>query len=623
MAGAGAGKTYSLVTVALHLLAGAREGHAPLRPGRLCLVTFTDKAAAELRARLRARLDALAQEAVGPGEEPQLRASLQRLGQPFPVAQTWRQLRAELGAATAGTFHSLCAQLLRRAPQGLGVDPSFEVLDALEAKALVHEVCERVVLEALEVEGTPVRELCQELTFAGSGFSEGLVASLAEIYGKLREEGLRAAEAPLTSEAEARAHFEREVLACLQLCEGVREADVSGEWAPLCTAAEGALRGMTPENFLAPERHAALHALLSSDGRDVSRKRRGPEGLVKALRWRVLGKSDQSVLRLQDAYAAWRTVPFEHAYRALLEQVEARHAAALAERGVLDFSALLMRARDLLRDHPAFRRQVQERLGALLVDEFQDTNRLQLELVLLLGERREGGPRELAPGRAPVDALPLEPAFLCAVGDRKQSIYEFRGADVSVFSQLTQKVLAEGGVRHFLQHNRRSTPPLLAFFNGLFARLLAAPPGAPAYEVGYAAEGDDLLPVRADPGGGPAVERLRYAGDESSEALRSRDAEAVARRLAALLAPGAAPSVEGEQGLRPARGGDVAILFRTFTHLELYRQALIRHGVPHRVLRGRGFYGAQEVLDLAALLALLADPEDALAFATVLRSPLV
>ena len=99
----------------------------------------------------------------------------------------------------------------------------------------------------------------------------------------------------------------------------------------------------------------------------------------------------------------------------------------------------------------------------------------------------------------------------------------------------------------------------------------------------------------------------------------------MAKRLKVMLAPGAEPLVEREdkEGLRPVRGGDVAMLFRTFTHLEVYRQALIRHGIPHRVLRGRGFYGAQEVLDLASLLSLLADPEDALAFAAVLRSPLV
>ena len=167
MAGAGAGKTYSLVTMTLHLLAGAREGARPLRPSRLCMVTFTDKAAAEMRARVRARLDALVQAEPKALLEPELRASLERLGLPFPTRDTWRALREELGSASVGTFHSLCGQLLRRAPPGSGVDASFEVLDELEARSLVLDVCERVVLDALEAGDPGVRELCQELTFSG------------------------------------------------------------------------------------------------------------------------------------------------------------------------------------------------------------------------------------------------------------------------------------------------------------------------------------------------------------------------------------------------------------------------------------------------------------------------
>ncbi|HSP78969.1 MAG TPA: UvrD-helicase domain-containing protein, partial [Myxococcaceae bacterium] len=317
------------------------------------------------------------------------------------------------------------------------------------------------------------------------------------------------------------------------------------------------------------------------------------------------------------------------AYRALLSQVEARHEEEFARRNALDFTALLVKARDLLRDIPDFRRQQQERLGVLLVDEFQDTNRLQLELVLLLAEQREEGPRPVRPEEDLVAALPLEPAFLCAVGDRKQSIYEFRGADVSVFEVLARKIVAEGGARDFLQHNRRSVPPLLSFFNQAFEGVLVAGEGgARPYEVVYVPDEDYLSPVRPASVPAPVVERLLLGDGETSYTtgeLRALDADAVAKRLKVLLAPNAEPCIAREdgEGLRLARGGDVAILLRTFTHLEVYRQALIRYGIPHRVLRGRGFYGAQEVLDLASLLALLADPEDVLSFAAVLRSPLV
>ncbi|HEX8697678.1 MAG TPA: UvrD-helicase domain-containing protein [Myxococcaceae bacterium] len=622
MAGAGAGKTYSLVTMVLHLFAGAREAGPAIRPSRLCMLTFTDKAAAEMRARTRARLDALAQ---GEAREPELRASLERLGRRFPTQDTWRALREDLGSATVGTFHSLCGQLLRRAPPGLGIDPAFEVLDELEAMGLLQDVCERVVLDALEAGDALTRELCQELTFSGQGFSDGLVSSLRQVYVKLREEGLRAATAAVANPADSRAELEALIREAQGFCAQARALDAKLEWRTLISACERALTGMTPENFFEADRLPSLKAAFLADGRNFARQSKGAAGPVRSVYWLTFGKSDGSVMRLEDAFAAWRTAPFEATFRTLLTQVEERHELEFTRRNVFDFNALLVKARDLLRDHPAFRRQVQAGIGALLVDEFQDTNRLQLELVLLLAERREGGARPVPPEQDLRAVLPMEPAFLCAVGDRKQSIYEFRGADVSVFTMLADKIVSEGGARDFLRDNRRSVPALLDFFNKAFAGVLVASDPPRPYEVVYVPAEDDLSPVRRELAEGPAVERLLIGEAETTAEARENDAEAVARRLRVMLAPGAVPCVAHEDGqkLRPARGGEVAILLRTFTHLEVYRQALIRHGVPHRVLRGRGFYGAQEVLDLASLLALLSDTDDSLALAAVLRSPLV
>jgi ATP-dependent helicase/nuclease subunit A len=628
MAGAGSGKTHSLVTLALHLLAGAREGFKPLKPGRLGLVTFTDKAAAELRGRVRERLDGLVQSELHALDEPLLSESLELLGMRPPSRDTWRALREELGTAQVGTFHSLCGQMLRRAPPGSGVDTSFEVLDELEARALVLDVCERVVLDALEDSDSRARELCEELTYSGSDFTEGLVASLASLHGKLREEGLRAAGVRVATPEDTREAFDALVAQGLTWCGEVAELDAKGQWRALREKLEAALEGLTLENCFEPGHLPALKAAFREDDRKMSAQKSEPGTRMKQLYWSVFGKSDGSVMTLLDLYAAWRTAPFEGAFLTLLGQVEARHAEALSRRNALDFTSLLVTTRDLLRDVPDFRRQMQERLGALMVDEFQDTNRLQLELVVLLAERREGAPRPLSAQVDLVATLPLEPAFLCAVGDRKQSIYEFRGADVSVFEELARKIEHEGGERGFLQGNRRSVPPLLDFFNQAFAGVLVAGEGgARDYEVVYVPREDDLRPVRSSPVAAPVVERLLLEDEGlGTGELRLADAESVARRLELLLAPDTGVRVavsKASEETRPVRGGDVALLFRTFNHLEVYRQALIRRGIPHRVLRGRGFYGAQEVLDLASLLSLLADPEDALAFAAVLRSPLV
>jgi ATP-dependent exoDNAse (exonuclease V) beta subunit len=116
---------------------------------------------------------------------------------------------------------------------------------------------------------------------------------------------------------------------------------------------------------------------------------------------------------------------------------------------------------------------------------------------------------------------------------------------------------------------------------------------------------------------------VTFEAKDSAEACRAREAELLARRIRQLLLPGAPPVVARDGSLRQVQGSDVALLMRRFSFVEGYRQALARHGVPHRIVRGRGFYGAQEVLDLASALSLISDPADSLSFGAVLRSPLV
>ncbi len=611
MAGAGAGKTYNLVTLCLHLLSGAREDGVPLRTSQLCLLTFTDKAAAELKERLRSRLDRLAREEAPEPELLPLRESFERLGRPLPPPEFWRRARDELGGAMIATFHSLCVQLLRRAPAGFGVDPSFQLLEEREAQRLVEDTAERLVLEALETEVPEVVALCRELSFTARGRARGLVAYLCDIYAKLREEGMEPARVEVSSEPAARADFDAQLAQARRLVSAAADADApQRRFTSALSQARDALQGMTFENF--PQRWPALQrALTSEPGLARTRDERAQLAVC------VLGRPKEPGLR--ECYAACLVAPFERAFLSLLSQLGERHREALARQGVLDFSELLLRTRNLLRDQLAVRREVQQRMGALLVDEFQDTNRLQLELVTLLAERREGGPVETQD----VLELPLQPGFLCAVGDRKQSIYEFRGADVSVFERLARKIEDEGGARGYLQDNWRSSPHLLTFFNGVFAQVMRPGSAARDYEVAYAPEGDDLRPVRPALRDPPCVDRLVFAPAQTAQQCREQDADAVAQWIRRALAPGAERLVAEGGALRPARGGDIAILFRRFTYVEGYRQALTRLGIPHRVIRGRGFYGAQEVLDLAALLSLVADPTDAVAFATVLRSPLV
>ncbi|MBX5480951.1 MAG: UvrD-helicase domain-containing protein [Myxococcaceae bacterium] len=644
MAGAGAGKTYSLITICLHLLGGARRDATLVKPAELFLLTFTEKAAGEMRARLRTRVDRLARDPTAADEEKELAASFAREGRPFPPQDFWRRVRDDLGAATIGTFHSLCVQLLRRAPAGFGVDPAFQLLEEGEAARILHDTAERIVLEALEREEPGVVALCRDIPFAGSGRAEGLVDLLCNVFNKVREEGLSPARIPITDEGRARRDFDAAVAQVRDQVQRAIDADLQGrrQFGPVLTRIARGLEGMDVASFLAPDRWPAIRNAIDSEKRLANQREE-----IKRVKFLLLGKKDEDLIGLHGHYAAWVVAAQEAAFRSLLVTLQARYRAELDKRAVLDFSELLIRTRRLLRDVPDFRREVQGRVRALLVDEFQDTNRLQLELVTLLAERRDGAPRLVQDGDEepdeggdgqlgfvaldgrrgrpiPVEEVPLEPGLLAAVGDRKQSIYEFRGADVSVFEVLAKQIERDGGARAFLQTNRRSSPALLDFFNAAFARVMAVREDARDYEVAYVPASDDLRAHRRQRVTPPVVERLIYAPGETAEACRLQDADAVARRLRLLLSEQGGEVVVGEDDVpRRARGGDVAILFRRFTHLELYRQALIRHGVPHRVVRGRGFYGAQEVLDLASLLALVAAPDDGIALAAVLRSPLV
>ena len=193
-AGAGTGKTHSLVTLCLHLLGGVGRDE-PLGPARLWAVTFTEKAAAELKARLRQRIDGLA----AGGAEPELEETCARAGRAPPDTAVWRRVRRDLGLAQVGTIHSLCGQILRRHAAAAGLDPRFGVLDERAGRRALREACEDAALDALSGSlGPEVRErarrLCAELGFRGSGrFGTGLADELERLCGALGESGRDAA----------------------------------------------------------------------------------------------------------------------------------------------------------------------------------------------------------------------------------------------------------------------------------------------------------------------------------------------------------------------------------------------------------------------------------------------
>src|SRR5688572_17296970 len=270
----------------------------------------------------------------------------------------------------------------------------------------------------------------------------------------------------------------------------------------------------------------------------------------------------------------------------------------------LDFDDLELRTLVLL-ERPEVLARISERYRFFLVDEFQDTNAVQRVLLERLA---------LTKGR--------RPANLFIVGDRKQSIYGFRGADVDVFREMTATLLAHGGEEKPLQMNFRSQPPLIAFFNHLFPRMFQVPDDLPPSEYKNL---DQLGFVKHEPSEprrdlrdeGPLVEMLvttKPSLEDDPRAVqdsRVLDAQQVARRILALKK--ASPEL---------KYGDIALLFRAMTQVQIYESVFRRANIPYQTVLGRGFYEREEITDLIQLLRFLDNKTDELALAAVLRSPL-
>ncbi len=569
-AGAGSGKTKTLVARYVALLARTRN------PRSVVAITFTKKAAREMRNRIRQAIHAWVAGDCPPAER-----------------DAWAQIEADLDAARIGTIHSLCETILRAHPAEARIDPGFAVLDEGLGATLQAQAVEDTLAWAIQE---------TELAALFDLFETG---DLANILTTLLHKRL-----------EASAAFEQDVLALWnERCVGVlREfatqvADAVAELAELARGDLGADAGAkladAVESLLA-EWRAFERALASGD---VARAARCVFTIRRAHAPLNVGKRTS---RAKNAVRVWRDT-YETGLQAWLggasaedvapdSDLEARVAAGVPQleklyahalsayrdakklRHALDFDDLEAGARDLLR-LPDIRARWQKQIDAILVDEFQDTNARQGEIVEALAGT--GANR----GR------------LFIVGDAKQSIYRFRGADVGVFRNLEEKIRARGGLALPLDRTFRAHDSLVRALNEILATTMArdsryAVPFAP-----LSAERQQAAQVAA-----PYIEFLCGLGDDA-DAARTSAAHLLAQRLRALHAD------------EKIAWNDMALLFRAATGFPVYEAALERADIPFLTVAGKGFYDRPEIRDLLNLLRALADPWDDLAFAGLLRSP--
>jgi ATP-dependent exoDNAse (exonuclease V) beta subunit len=577
-AAAGTGKTSALVG---RIVAVLRAGRATI-PGILA-VTFTEKAAGEMKLKLRAVLEEARAGAPGGEERQRLEAALR-----------------DLEGARVGTIHSLCADFLKQFPVEAGVDPRFEVAAEDEAGRLLDQAFESWLAAELEAprEGTrrALRRrprgrrgedrVARHLLRAAAGARVAhrdfptpwrrdpfdRATALDGVYRQLEELGARLGVRPPGSDKLAQ-NLQRVRLACEEIA---RREQVAGRDLDALEADLHALRG---EYWIwggkgrwrfwgSQEAHAAI----------VNRR-----DAVKALLDDVCRRADADLAALL----------FEE-----LGGVVDRYAALKASAGKLDFLDLLLACRDLVRGSAAARAAIARRVSHVFVDEFQDTDPVQAELLTLLGGQ------------------------LFVVGDPKQSIYRFRRADLAFYQGIKARLVARGAEVLQLTASFRSVPAIQQAVNAAFAPRMTGGVG----QAGYVPLTPDRPPIE----GQPAVIALPAPRPYGKwqlrvESVEASYADAAAALVADLLARGF--TVEENRARVRMAPRHVCLLFRRLQSLGNdttlpYTRALEARGVPHVLVGGRSFYAREEVGALRAALAAVEHPDDALLVYAALRGPL-
>ncbi len=584
-AGAGSGKTAVLVELYIRLLAGETAIGRPLGVAEIMAITFTEKAATEMRERVRQ------------GIRRRIAAGDPGVG--------LRQALRELPNATIATFHAMCAGILREHPAEAGIDPSFSLLDELAASEELHAALDELLETELQQRSETIRLLLKAFPLSSVGRSRGLRDHLVVLHQQIAGCGIdQAGMLRLAAERDGEAHalFARR----------------RGELTDLVAAAEAVLAGGGKEAAY----HGHLQQLVAQfRAGELAIDQAATAQLLAAMKSSLVGNwgkakplKDDFVRCLNDLELAVAQIAGAPLVRALLElagKLALAYQQRKDSRGALDFEDLQLKCRALLQNDADLRSEYRQRHVVLLVDEFQDTNPLQHELVrLLCGEEQR----------------------LFLVGDPKQSIYLFRGADVAVFGQARDEIVASGGKSCYFQESFRSRQGVIAFVNALFSQVMQG--GDLPFELDYA-PGDHLEAVRNDYDGTPCVEMLGITGGEGSAEKRDLEATAIASRIRELVSgedqvevfdlvqegpaePGSPPQFRP----RRPRYGDIAILLRRFTHLKSFERELRRQGIPYYVVKGKGFYRCQEVLDILSLLRYLEYDRDLVSLAGLLRSPI-
>jgi len=585
-AGAGTGKTTSLVARVVHMVA---TGHLD-KIGDLAAITFTENAAAELRSRIREGLEEASRGA--------------HLDQSYGELES-RRCVAALGSledAVIMTLHGFSARILGEAPIEAGLPPGFGVADTITSSVSADDAWWAFLDELLEDDAVRPHLL------AALTFDPRILTTLHDIAGAMSGSWDRLVDHPLRVRPQSRIDS-REVTAALR--EALKDR---GQW-PCGDNLTACLEGRTTVTLDALDQITdpmdvleLLMVKLSAKGGLAAAWSKA--GLCKADVVAALAAAEDARLKLLSDIGASVT----ETLAARVQDWVLLEAGRRCSEGSLDFHDLLVLARNLLRDTPSVRRRLHETWPVLMVDEFQDTDPLQVEIVhLLAGSHDDQAPA----GQQPESwtGVPVQEGRLFFVGDDKQSIFRFRRADIETFRAVGTKYRRG---QTALTVNFRSVPGVIGAANAVFQSLIGDDTSS----------GIDYLPLREFRKSMPSHDRMesnaapvRLLGgptDADMTTIRMRESAHIADLIVRAKAE---RWVVGAKEPRPASYGDVAILLPTRTSLGSLERALQACDVPYRVESRSLVWATDAVGDVVTMLQAIDSPCDEVAVLAALRHP--
>lgn len=568
-AGAGSGKTRVLTERIMHLCdVGLHDSDSPMGTeiDQIAAITFTEKAAREMKQRIRASLEQKAMESTNPSEE-----------------EYWDRQKIKLEGATISTFHSFCQRLLKQYAYQAGLPASFQVLDEVSASLLKQEILEELfeTVEFFQEAETLIHLLSKDQ----------LSAYLLAVYDQIRE--LVPGENVVQTFDSSSIWDNQWMVVSKDWEEQLREFDQKGKEAIL-SFPESGLSGATqthadrlvaffeqPFNEQVDQYYEELASCMPSRVNNKWQDDLPSLFELFELEWKPLKKQGKPTLN--DFPQESKTILTQ--FIRLLQQFDELYKKQKLFKGALDFTDLQQKTLTLLED-TSVQEATRREYTHIMVDEFQDTNALQLEVLNR-----------------------IQPRYRFIVGDTKQSIYQFRGADVSIMNELESKAELQPESRRILMNrNYRTVEPIVEAVNTIFQKAMTDSQTY-AYQTLYQ----------------PLYAHRDYMrnGEEAVEVISGEEEEydLLANRILKMQQE-QNHIVQREDRWCPPTWRDMAILIPTRTHLKTLEKSLKRKQIPYEIQSGIGFYERREVIDFLTLLRWMNEPFEDFYLLALLRSPL-